>query len=132
MKAAVYVSTGGNPSYGQIQGLLKAAPQATFHLGFDRDIAGRQFVANFIDIANKRSIVAPENVPNEMREFMESYDKLPKTTKELLDFDDDNYDLLPDDLRKLYLTYDRANNLALEYHYSHFICQGKRIKLFIF
>lgn len=53
LKAAVYVSTGGNPSYGQIQGLLKAAPQATFHLGFDRDIAGRQFVANFIDIANK-------------------------------------------------------------------------------
>ena len=123
LKAGVYVSTGGNPSYGQIQGLLKAAPQATFHLGFDKDVAGKQFVANFIDIANKRSIVAPENVPHEMREFMESFDKLPKTTKELLDFDDDNYDLLPDDLRKLYLTYDSAKELALEYHYSHFICK---------
>ena len=123
LKEAVYVSTGGNPSYGQIQGLLKAAPQASFHLGFDRDAAGRVFVANFIDIANKRSIVAPENVPHEMREFMESFDKLPKTTKELLDFDDDNYDLLPDDLRELYLTFDRANDLALEYHESHFICK---------
>ena len=41
----------------------------------------------------------------------------------MLDFDDDNYDLLPDDLRELYLTFDRANDLALEYHESHFICK---------
>ena len=123
LKAGVYVSTGGNPSYGQIQGLLKAAPQASFHLGFDRDAAGRVFVANFIDIANKRSIVAPENVPHEMREFMESFDKQPKTIKELLSFNDENYSLLPHELKQLYLVYDSAKEEALEYHYSPFLCK---------
>ncbi len=87
LKAGVYVSTGGNPSYGQIQGLLKAAPQATFHLGFDKDVAGKQFVANFEDIASKQSPVAPGNVPADMREFMESFDKQPRTIKELLSFE---------------------------------------------
>ena len=86
LKAGVYVSTGGNPSYGQIQGLLKAAPQATFHIGFDKDVAGKQFVANFEDIASKQSPVASGNVPAEMREFMESFDKQPRTIKELLSF----------------------------------------------
>ena len=86
LKAGVYVSTGGNPSYGQIQGLLKAAPQATFHLGFDKDVAGKQFVANFKDIASKQSPVAPGNVPAEMRVFMESFDKQPRSIKELLSF----------------------------------------------
>lgn len=123
LKAAVYVSTGGNPSYGQIQGLLKAAPQATFHLGFDKDTAGKQFVANFEDIARKRSPVAPENVPLDMKEFMESFGKPPKTTKELLGFEDENYCLLPKELKQLYLVYDSAKEKALEFHYSPFLCK---------
>ena len=123
LKAGVYVSTGGNPSYGQIQGLLKAAPQATFHLGFDKDVAGKQFVANFEDIANKQSPVAPGNVPADMREFMESFDKQPKTIKELLSFNDENYSLLPHELKQLYLVYDSAKEEALEYHYSPFLCK---------
>ena len=53
LKSAVYVSTGGNPSYGQMDGLIKNAPNATFHLGFDNDLAGRQFEKNFRDIASK-------------------------------------------------------------------------------
>ena len=56
LKSAVYVSTGGNPSYGQMQGLIKNAPNATFHLGFDNDMAGRQFEKNFRDIAYKQSL----------------------------------------------------------------------------
>lgn len=123
LKAGVYVSTGGNPSYGQIQGLLKAAPQATFHLGFDKDVAGKQFVANFEDIASKQSPIAPENVPAEMREFMESFDKQPRTIKELLSFNDENYSLLPQELKQLYLIYDSAKEEALEYHYSPFLCK---------
>lgn len=123
LKAGVYVSTGGNPSYGQIQGLLKAAPQATFHLGFDKDVAGKQFVANFEDIASKQSPVAPGNVPAGMREFMESFDKQPKTIKELLSFNDENYSLLPHELKQLYLVYDSAKEEALEYHYSPFLCK---------
>lgn len=123
LKAGVYVSTGGNPSYGQIQGLLKAAPQATFHLGFDKDVAGKQFVANFEDIASKQSPVAPGNVPADMRDFMESFDKQPKTIKELLSFNDENYSLLPHELKQLYLVYDSAKEEALEYHYSPFLCK---------
>ena len=123
LKAGVYVSTGGNPSYGQIQGLLKAAPQATFHLGFDKDVAGKQFVANFEDIASKQSPVAPGNVPADMRDFMESFDKQPKTIKELLSFNDENYSLLPHELKQLFLVYDSAKEEALEYHYSPFLCK---------
>lgn len=123
LKAGVYVSTGGNPSYGQIQGLLKAAPQATFHLGFDKDVAGKQFVANFKDIASKQSPVAPGNVPAEMRVFMESFDKQPRSIKELLSFNDENYSLLPQELKQLYLIYDSAKEEALEYHYSPFLCK---------
>lgn len=55
VKSAVYVSTGGNPSYGQMAGLIKNAPNATFHLGFDNDVAGKQFEKNFRDIATKIS-----------------------------------------------------------------------------
>ena len=123
LKAGVYVSTGGNPSYGQIQGLLKAAPQATFHLGFDKDVAGKQFVANFEDIASKQSPVAPGNVPADMRDFMESFDKQPRSIKELLSFNDENYSLLPQELKQLYLIYDSAKEEALEYHYSPFLCK---------
>ena len=123
LKAGVYVSTGGNPSYGQIQGLLRAAPQATFHLGFDKDVAGKQFVANFEDIASKQSPVAPGNVPADMREFMESFDKQPKTIKELLSFNDESYSLLPHELKQLYRVYDSAKEEALEYHYSPFLCK---------
>ena len=55
LKSAVYVSTGGNPSYGQMQGIINSAPSAAFHLCFDNDIAGKQFEKNFRDIASKLS-----------------------------------------------------------------------------
>lgn len=55
LKYAVYVSTGGSPSYGQMQGLINSAPSATFHLCFDNDMAGRQFDKNFRAIASKLS-----------------------------------------------------------------------------
>ena len=43
----VYVSTGGTPTEGQMRGLLSVTPNARHYLGFDKDDAGRQFVANF-------------------------------------------------------------------------------------
>lgn len=43
----VYVSTGGTPTEGQMKGLLSITPNARHYLGFDKDDAGRQFVANF-------------------------------------------------------------------------------------
>ena len=47
----VYVSTGGTPTEGQMRGLLSITPNARHYLGFDKDDAGRQFVANFRKVA---------------------------------------------------------------------------------
>lgn len=48
---SVFVSTGGNPTIGQMKGLLAETPNARHYLGFDKDDAGRQFVSNFRKIA---------------------------------------------------------------------------------
>ena len=61
-----------------------------------------------------------------MREFMESFDKQPKTIKELLSFNEENYSLLPHELKQLYLFYDSAKEEALEYHYSPFLCKEEK------
>lgn len=55
----VYVSTGGNPSVGQMRGVLDYAPDARHHLCFDNDAAGRQFVENFKTVAGVSSSPAP-------------------------------------------------------------------------
>ena len=123
LKSSVFVSTGGNPSYGQIHGLITHAPNATFHLAFDNDMAGKQFAANFEEIARAMSPVAPDKVAVEMKPFIESLPKPLETTKDLLAIDDEQYDELPKPLRELYLKYDSAREEALEYHYSPFLCQ---------
>ena len=53
LRKAVFVSSGGNPTVGQMTGLLRSAPLAVFHLGFDNDPAGRQFVENFMKVAKE-------------------------------------------------------------------------------
>lgn len=47
----VFVSTGGTPTQGQMQGLLAVTLQARHYLGFDKDTAGKQFVSRFKEIA---------------------------------------------------------------------------------
>lgn len=123
LKSSVFVSTGGNPSYGQIHGLITHAPNATFHLAFDNDMAGKQFAANFEEIARNMGPVAPDKVAADMRSFIESLPKPLETTKDLLAIGDEQYDELPKPLRELYLKYDSAREEAMEYHYSPFLCQ---------
>ena len=53
LRKAVFVSTGGNPTQGQMQGLIRTAPSAVFRLCFDNDAAGQQFAENFISVAKK-------------------------------------------------------------------------------
>ena len=55
----VFASTGGNPSSRQLEGLLRTAKDATFHIGFDMDEAGMKFADQFKTLAEK------ENVPND-------------------------------------------------------------------
>ena len=52
LRKAVFVSTGGNPTQGQMKGLVHAT-NATFHLCFDNDPAGRQFTENFMKVARE-------------------------------------------------------------------------------
>ena len=122
-RSAVYVSTGGNPGVGQMQGLINAAPQATFHLGFDNDMAGKQFAANFEDIARKTGPVSPDRIPADMRPFIESFDNPPRTTKDLFGIEDEQYAALPKPLQELYCKYDSAREEAMEYHYSPLVCK---------
>lgn len=51
VRNAVFVSTGGNPAYYQMERMLKEAPEATHHIAFDNDPAGNQFLANFRNIS---------------------------------------------------------------------------------
>lgn len=44
---SVFVSTGGNPSIHQFKGMIAETSEATHHLCFDRDRAGRMFAINF-------------------------------------------------------------------------------------
>lgn len=122
-KPSVYVSTGGNPGVGQMQGLINAAPQATFHLGFDNDMAGKQFAANFEDIARKTGPVSPDRIPADMRPFIESFDNPLRTTKDLFGIEDEQYAALPKPLQELYRKYDSAMEEAMEYHYSPLVCK---------
>ena len=52
LKKAVFVSTGGNPTVGQMEGLLETT-NAAFHLCFDNDPAGQQFAGNFMKVARE-------------------------------------------------------------------------------
>ena len=64
---AVFVSTGGNPTVGQMRGMLAHTPSAKHHICFDNDLAGRQFTENLkneIYRAVRASIeVTPERMP---------------------------------------------------------------------
>ena len=126
LRSAVYVSTGGNPSVGQIQGLIKAIPQATFHLGFDNDMAGKQFSANFEDIAKKTNPISPDRVPSDMKSFIGSFSTPPQTANDLLAIGDEQYYELPQHLEELYVKFDSAREEAYEYHYSPLVCKEEK------
>lgn len=121
LQSAVFVSTGGNPAYGQISGLIKVAPNATFHLCFDNDMAGKQFEKNFRDIAYKRSPICIDNVKQDMKPFIASFKEKIKSADTLKHIDENQVDLLPKDLRALYLKYEKAHFEAIECNSSPFL-----------
>lgn len=53
VREALFVSTSGNPSVGQMSDMMKLCPHAVHHICFDNDIAGKQFYLNFMDVAGK-------------------------------------------------------------------------------
>ncbi len=54
--SSAYVSTGGSPTIMQIRGMLAATKDARHYVGFDKDAAGKQFLANFRSIAEDMGI----------------------------------------------------------------------------
>ena len=86
----VFVSTGGTPTLKQMDGVINHAPKATFHLCFDNDVAGKQFVANFEGLvktlkpdseAAKKFLNTPGNVEID-DDKAEAFSKLPEAVKE--------------------------------------------------
>lgn len=96
VRKGVFVSTSGNPGINQMQNLLRNAPQATHHLCFDNDLAGKQFVANF-ESQVKNVLLSLPKVGTDMKEYM-------ATVKDGAYLKGDTY-LLPDDLRRAYDKY---------------------------
>lgn len=56
LSQGVFASTGGNPSSRQLEGLIQTAKDATFHIGFDMDDAGKKFVEQFKELAEKANV----------------------------------------------------------------------------
>ena len=64
----VFASTGGNPSARQLEGLMRTAKDATFHIGFDMDEAGKKFAEQFKALAERENIPSDRIVREEPSE----------------------------------------------------------------
>jgi len=125
LKKAVFVSTGGNPTRGQMQGLIRTAPGAAFHLCFDNDEAGRQFTANFMTVAKEMKPYsdvarAYKDTPGFIEtdhEKESAFFKLPKEVKEQYF----KVEGLREDLREGYLCQEDKDELKAQ------IAQGYRV-----
>ena len=71
----VFASTGGNPSSRQLEGLLRTAKDATFHIGFDMDEAGRKFAEQFRDLAEKYNVPSNRIVREEPSEGYKDFNE---------------------------------------------------------
>ena len=71
----VYASTGGNPSAKQVEGLLKTAKEATFHMGFDMDDAGMKFADMFRDLAEKANVPSNRVVREETNDGYKDFNE---------------------------------------------------------
>ena len=125
LRKAVFVSTGGNPTRGQMQGLIRTAPGAAFHLCFDNDEAGRQFTANFMTVAKEmkpysdvaRAYKATPGFIETDHEKESAFFKLPKEVKEQYF----KVEELREDLREGYLCQEDKDELKAQ------IAQGWRV-----
>ena len=72
---AVFASTGGNPSSRQLEGLIHNAKDATFHIGFDMDEAGRNFAEQFKTLAEKVNVPSNHIVREEPSEGYKDFNE---------------------------------------------------------
>ncbi len=115
LSKAIFVSTGGTPTYMQLEGVIKNSPNAVHHLCFDNDLAGRQFVANFECIADQ---VKPTS------EAVRKYLAIPGSPEDN-DKKSEAFNYLPKDIQKQYF---KTWNLVEEL-YSGYFCNQDRLSL---
>ena len=127
----VFASTGGNPSTRQLEGLLRTAKEATFHIGFDMDEAGQKFAEQFkfneellAIIERQSNPLAKDNVKDELKDYVDSFRKHPDdipTVKEVLHPNDSQIDLLPKSLWQLYAHYETLYEDAYTMQHSRLV-----------
>ena len=100
LRKAVFVSTGGNPTVGQMRGMLRQTPSAQHHICFDNDLAGRKFAENFKGVQHQLVRSRIEETP-ERKPYLDS---LPLNQ----DFAKGNIDQLPKPLQEKYTRYEFA------------------------
>lgn len=100
LRQAVFVSTGGNPTVGQMRGMLAHTPSAKHHICFDNDLAGRQFTENLKNEIH-RAVRASIEVTPERKPYLDS---LPSHQ----DYAYGDIDLLSKPLQESYAKYETA------------------------
>ena len=124
LRKAVFVSTGGNPTQGQMKRLIHST-SAVFHLCFDNDLAGRQFTENFMNVVKEeKPDSALAKAYKETPGFIEldhekesAFFKLPKEVKEQYF----KVEEMREDLREGYLCQEDKDELKAQ------IAQGFRV-----
>lgn len=108
LRKAVFVSTGGNPTVGQMRGVISHGRSAVHHICFDTDSAGKEFA---------------ENLKKEIRHAVRSGIEPTPERKPYLDsipdgggIDKGDIDLLPDGVRAAYGKYEAAWEEASAMH----------------
>lgn len=116
LEKAVFVSTGGNPTVGQMQRMLAVTPSARHHICFDNDLAGRQFTENLKGeihrIALSSVVVTPERKPY--------LDSIPLSQ----DFAKGNMEMLPKPLQDKYAKYESAWEESMSMRQSRLCYEG--------
>ena len=116
LEKAVFVSTGGNPTVGQMQRMLAVSPSATHHICFDNDLAGRQFTDNIKSEINRIALssvtVTPERKPY--------LDSLPLSRN----FTQGDIELLPKAVQGKYGKYESAWEEAMSMRQSRLCYEG--------
>lgn len=100
LRKAVFVSTGGNPTTGQMRGVISHSRSAVHHICFDTDLAGKEFTEN-LRKEIRRAVRSDIEPTPERKPYLDS---IPESGG----IDQGNADLLPDGVRAAYGKYEAA------------------------
>lgn len=100
LRKAVFVSTGGNPTTGQMRGVISHSRSAVHHICFDKDSAGKEFTEN-LKKEIRRAVRSGIEPTTERKPYLDS---IPEGGS----IDQGDADLLPDRVRAAYGKYEAA------------------------